>query len=108
MKKFHLAIGVSNVESSVRDYEVRLGKKADVVIPHEYALWRTEFLNFSIRSVQVEESGKLRHLGWENPQAKEFKVVRDCNGIAWEEFTADQQFEEIQQTWPQINHETRK
>lgn len=99
MKKLHLALGVSDIEASVCDYETRLGKKADLVIPGEYALWRTDTLNLSIRKSK-EEAGKLRHLGWENSEAKEFKSVIDCNGITWEEFTAKQQADEIEQAWP--------
>ena len=100
MKKLHIALSVSNVEKSVLDYSVRLGKEADLVIPGEYALWRTETLNLSIRRVSDKESGTLRHLGWENAEAKAFTAETDCNGILWEEFTAHQQAAEIEKAWP--------
>ncbi len=100
MKTIHIALGVVDVEASERDYSQRLGCKPDVVIPHEFALWRTETVNLSIRRVVQGEVGKLRHLGWEDPSSGSFSAERDVNGILWERFTAEQQAEEIRQTWP--------
>jgi hypothetical protein len=100
MKKFHIALSVSNIEQSALDYSNRLGKNPDLIIPGKYALWRTEFLNVSIRRVPHEESAKLRHLGWENPEAPAFTTDVDSNGILWEEFTVHQQALEIENAWP--------
>ena len=103
MKKIHVAIGVSDIERCVREYNRRLRQEADLVIPNQYALWRTQTLNLSIRKVSEEEAGKLRHLGWENPEAPEFSSDYDCNGILWEEFTTEQQDQEIERTWPEAH-----
>ncbi len=102
--KFHVALGVSNIERSVEDYSRRLGQQADVIIPDEYALWRTQTLNVSIRKVPPEKSGTLRHLGWELDGAENFSTETDSNNILWEYFSADQQADEIAQTWPGISY----
>ena len=107
MKRFHIAIGVSNIEQSVLDYSLRLAQQPNVVIPKEYALWRTPTLNFSIRKVSQEESGSLRHLGWESSDSAHFSTDIDGNGLLWEQITADQQDEEIRQTWPKRPNDTR-
>lgn len=62
MKKFHIALAVTDIEASVNDYAQRLGHRPDVVIPHEYALWRTPALNLSIRRAPAVVGGTLRHL----------------------------------------------
>lgn len=85
MKRFHLSLNVSSIEESVLDYSGRLDQQPDVVIPNEYALWRTFTLNFSIRKVSQEESGTLRHLGWESPDTTEFSTHIDVNHIPWEQ-----------------------
>lgn len=99
MKRFHIAIGARDVKQSVDDYSARLGCEPSLVVPDEYALWRTNQLNFSIRKVH-EATGLLRHLGWEDPSAPAFGECVDVNGIVWEQFTAEQQSAEIAQTWP--------
>jgi len=104
MKRFHLALGVFNIEESVIEYSTRLEQQPDVTIPNEYALWRIATLNFSIRKVNQEESGRLRHLGWESSDATEFTTVIDVNHIPWEHFTAAHQDEEIRRTWPLISN----
>lgn len=104
MKRFHIALGVADVEASVQDYRQRLGSPPDLLIPGEYALWRTDTLNVSIRKVASAEAGALRHLGWEDPSAPAFSAEHDVNGILWERFTAGQQAEEIQQIWPSPNN----
>lgn len=100
MRKFHIAIGVSNIEASVQDYSARFCRSPEVVIPNEYALWRTDALNFSIRKVSGRESGKLRHLGWEDTLCMAFTTETDVNGIFWEHFSKEQQSEEIREIWP--------
>jgi len=107
MKKLHLAIGVSNINSSVEEYSRRLGQKADVVIPEQYALWRTQTLNVSIRKVVGDAVGQIRHLGWENSEATVFTSEYDGNHILWEEFTANQQAQEIEKTWPGTGYKPR-
>ncbi len=99
IKRFHIALGVANIEESVKDYSTRLAQSPDIIIPNEYALWRTPTLNFSIRTVSKAERGHLRHLGWELSDATQFLTEIDSNGIPWESFTAAQQDEEIKDTW---------
>lgn len=99
MKRFHLALSVANVERSIAEYTERLSVAPEVVVPGEYALWRTVSLNFSIRRSN-EPSGTLRHVGWEDSKAAGFTVERDVNGIAWERFNPEAQAEEIRRLWP--------
>lgn len=99
MKRIHIALGVKNIADSIEEYSKRLGCKPCVVIPHEYALWRNEIVNFSIRKTN-EEMG-LRHLGWEDDQAEHFTTETDVNGIKWERFTSVHQAEEIHSLWPE-------
>lgn len=104
MRKFHIALAVTDIEASVSDYAQRLGCCPDIIIPHEYALWRTEALNLSIRTVSSGEGGTLRHLGWEDPASPTFSAERDVNGILWEHFSPEQQAEEVRQTWPNVTY----
>ncbi|EDY38249.1 conserved hypothetical protein [Cyanobium sp. PCC 7001] len=104
MKKLHIALSTHSIEASVRDYSQRLGSEPSVVIQGQYALWRTDTLNLSIRQAASGPPGELRHLGWEDPQAPAFTQDVDVNGITWERFTARQQAEEIRQLWPEANH----
>jgi len=103
MKRFHIAIGVADISRSIDDYTRRLGCPPSVVVPHEYALWRTSTINLSIRRTR-EDVGTLRHLGWEDPLAPNFVTERDVNGIVWEHFSAEQQTREILETWPHANN----
>ena len=107
MKKLHIALGVSDIEQSVLEYSTRLNQEPDLVISGEYALWRTNTLNMSIRRVPDEKSGQLRHLGWENPEATAFTAAEDSNGILWEEFTAQQQASEIERAWPGTQYQPK-
>jgi hypothetical protein len=104
MKRFHIAIGVTDLSRSIADYSIRLGCKPCVVVPDEYALWRTDSLNFSIRVTETE-TGSVRHLGWEDPAASGFSSTNDVNGILWERFTAEQQADEIRELWPDAEFE---
>ncbi|MDY6784089.1 MAG: hypothetical protein SW833_16335 [Cyanobacteriota bacterium] len=101
MKKFHIALSVNNLAASIEDYSKRLGCQPCVAIANEYALWRTESVNFSIRQTG-EASGTLRHLGWEDSQAVSFSKEVDINGIEWEEFNARTQADEIEKIWPHV------
>lgn len=100
MRKFHIALSVVDIEDSVRDYSERLGGAPTILIAGEYALWRTECLNFSIRKVANAKAGTLRHLGWEDAAADAFSSNIDVNGIVWERFTEAQQRAEIKTIWP--------
>ncbi|MDX8385956.1 MAG: hypothetical protein R8M11_05515 [Gallionella sp.] len=103
MKTLHLALSVSDIEQSVVDYSARLGLQPVVVVPGEYALWRTDTLNLSIRK-SSESPGTMRHLGWEDAKAIDFSDEIDCNGITWERFTAEQQADEINEIWPETHY----
>lgn len=100
MRRLHVAIGTTDIEASVQDYSARFGCAPEVVIPNQYALWRTDTLNFSIRKVPGEEAGSLRHLGWEDPSCEAFSTETDVNCIVWESFSKEQQAAEIGAAWP--------
>lgn len=100
MKRLHLAISINDLETSIQDYSKRLGSSPQVVIPGEYALWRTESVNLSIRKDPNVKPGSLRHLGWEDDSAEEFSSDTDCNGILWEHFAFNHQKQEILDVWP--------
>jgi hypothetical protein len=101
--KFHIALGVVDIGASVPEYSRRLGCEPQLVVPNEYALWRTDTLNFSIRRVSAAEAGALRHLGWEDPDAGEFSTETDVNGVLWERFAPEHQRDEILTIWPAAN-----
>ena len=100
MKKLHLAIATNDIAVSVQDYTLRLGSQPCVAVDNQYALWRTETINMSVRQDSSCKPGELRHLGWEDPEALQFTSSTDVNDILWEHFSAAQQAEEIEQTWP--------
>lgn len=99
MKKLHISIAVASIEESVKDYSARFEQKPDLVIDRTYALWRTPTLNFSIRE-ESANTGKLRHLGWEDASAASFTADNDVNGIPWENFNPHNQADEINSIWP--------
>ena len=107
MKKLHIAISTNKIEETIKDYSARLEAEPCTVVSGEYALWRTETLNLSIRQDPKCTSGELRHLGWEDPTTTEFSEDTDVNGIVWEKFTAQQQANEINEFWPQANYEPK-
>lgn len=100
MQKIHLAISTNDVAATVADYSRRLECPPCVVVPGEYALWRTDIVNLSVRRDRAAPPGSLRHLGWEDPAAKAFSTDTDVNGIVWERFSANQQAQEIEDLWP--------
>jgi len=104
MKKFHISIATDNIENSVEDYSKRLGKSPDSQLDNQYAFWRTEYLNFSIRCDKSVPVGTLRHLGWEDSEAKTFSTDEDVNGVLWENFSAALQLEEVAALWPEASH----
>jgi hypothetical protein len=97
MQKFHIALEVEDIVDSVHEYSKRLGHEPEVVVAGEYALWRTDTLNFSIR--KGINPGTLRHLGFEDSNAPHFSKDTDVNGVVWEHFTAKQQQDEIENIW---------
>ena len=97
-RRIHVALGVEDVNRSVEDYSERLGCRPVAHIQGEYALWRTNEVNLSIRRSSGPAS--LRHLGWEEASAPEFRSDVDVNGITWEHFSAEQQDAEILRHWP--------
>ena len=98
-KKFHIAIAVKDIEATVQEYSRRLDTTPTLVVADEYALWRTEALNFSIRKTK-DTPGTVRHVGWEDPAAVGFTRETDANGLLWECFTEQEQQAEIVQLWP--------
>jgi hypothetical protein len=107
MKKLHIAISTNLLEETVADYSQRLGQQPCSWIPNEYALWRTESLNISVRQAVNGKPGELRHLGWEDATATAFSQDTDVNGIDWERFTAQQQADEINALWPQAKYQPK-
>src|SRR5262249_40275537 len=99
MTRIHIALAVTDVSASIEDYSRRLGCPPSVVVGDEYALWRTEQVNLSIRRTSGE-AGVLRPLRWEDPDATRFSQETDVNGIVWERFSAELQAREITDTWP--------
>jgi catechol 2,3-dioxygenase-like lactoylglutathione lyase family enzyme len=94
MKRFHIALAVRDLAASMADYSTRLGQQPHAVVAGQYAMWRTDLLNFSINQ-NPERAGQLRHIGFEDDSAKDFTSTRDVNGIEWEHFSAQAQDERI-------------
>ncbi len=94
MKRFHIALAVTDLQASIADYTQRLGQDPTVVVLDKYAMWRTDLLNFSINQLP-ERAGQLRHLGFEDDTAQGFSSDRDTNGIEWELFSPQAQDEKI-------------
>ncbi len=105
MKKLHIAISTNKIEETIKDYTKRLGMEPCSFIPNEYALWRTDSLNVSIRQDATCKPGELRHLGWEDDSAHEFSKEKDINGITWERFSSQQQADEINNIWPEAKYQ---
>jgi catechol 2,3-dioxygenase-like lactoylglutathione lyase family enzyme len=99
MKRVHIAIGVADFDASVADYTGRLEAVPVVVVPGEYALWRTDILNLSIRKVPTGSTA-IRHIGIEDDAAPGFSASVDVNGIEWEMFSPEAQMAEILALWP--------
>jgi hypothetical protein len=105
MRKLHIAISTDRIDETIEDYSERLGVRPCSSIPGEYALWRTESLNVSVRQDSSCAPGSLRHLGWEDPSATEFSQDSDVNGIVWERFAAQHQADEINEIWPEVKYQ---
>ena len=103
MKKFHVSISVSNIDASIEEYSKKLGCEPCLKIPNEYALWRTDTLNFSIGKSE-ENPGNISHIGWEDSRLSSFKEEKDINGITWEYFDPKSQEKEINNHWENVNY----
>jgi hypothetical protein len=104
MKRIHIAIAVADITASVADYSQRLDCQPCVVVAGEYALWRTDTINFSIRQTG-EAVGLVRHLGWEDDSATVFSKEVDVNGLVWERFNAENQAAEIKDIWSNVDYQ---
>lgn len=101
--KVHLAVAVLDVAASVAEYSAMLGREPDLVIAPDYALWRTETLNLSIRKTG-EAPGVVRHVGFERDDATAFEAYTDQNGLLWETFSKHHQAEEIRSAWKDVDY----
>jgi hypothetical protein len=97
--KVHIAIGVADVERSLDEYSRLAGSEPELVVAGEYALWRTEVLNLSIRRV-TDGVGTVRHVGFERDDVASFSAITDQNGVVWETFCRQDQLKEIELAWP--------
>lgn len=98
-QRVHIALGVPDLATAIQDYERFLGLPPELVVPDEYALFRTAELNLSLR-VQTGTPG-VRHLGFENDAADRFTTWTDSHGFVWENFSPAAQLAEIRETWPE-------
>ena len=94
MKRFHIALAVENLDSSIEDYSLRLGQNPTVVVSDKYAMWRTDTLNFSINQIP-DRAGQLRHVGFEDESVQGFSSNYDTNGLEWELFSPEAQDQKI-------------
>ena len=94
MKRFHIALAVENLDSSIEDYSLRLGQNPTVVVSGKYAMWRTDTLNFSINQIP-DRAGQLRHVGFEDESVQGFSSDYDTNGLEWELFSPEAQDQKI-------------
>lgn len=105
--RVHLAVAVADLTQSVAEYSRLLGHSPVVVVPGEYALWRTPELNFSIRKTG-DAPGSVRHVGFERDDATEFSKYVDANGLVWETFSRVHQADEITALWPEARYDLRE
>lgn len=98
MKRFHIALAVAKLDESIADYSRRLGQPPSAVVPGQYAMWRTDLLNFSINE-KPEKSGQLRHVGFEDDASDGYSSSVDVNGLEWELFSVAEQDARIISTY---------
>jgi len=99
-RKIHIALSVGKLDEIIDDYSRRLGCKPEVIVQNQYALWRTETVNLSIRVDPEVAPGSLRHLGFEDENVEGFTSSTDPLGIVWESFREQDQKAEINDAWP--------
>ena len=104
MRKIHIALSTRDLQSSAKEYSARPRCEPCSLVADEYALWRTESINLSLRNDPNCSAGELRHLGWEDSDAQEFSKESDVNGIVWENFRASHQADEINNMWPSAQY----
>ena len=98
MKRFHIALAVANLDESISDYSRRLGQPPSAIVPGQYAMWRTDLLNFSINQMpggNANAAGQLRHVGFEDDAVTGYSSTIDVNSIEWESFSQKEQDERI-------------
>jgi hypothetical protein len=98
-ERIHVAIAVSDIDLSIQEYTQLTGTEPELVVPGEYALFRTESMNLSLRRTG-DAPGTVRHLGFERDDASHFSVYRDRHGLVWENFNREHQRDEIAAAWP--------
>jgi catechol 2,3-dioxygenase-like lactoylglutathione lyase family enzyme len=98
MRRFHIALAVASLDTSIADYSERLGQPPAAVVPGLYAMWRTDLLNFSINETP-ERAGQLRHVGFEDDAVDGYTKSTDVNGLEWELFSAAEQDSRIVSTY---------
>ena len=94
MKRFHIALAVDDLDTSIKDYSQRLQQEPTVIVAEKYAMWRTDTLNFSINQIPGQ-AGQLRHVGFEDEAKEGFSSDFDSNGLGWEHFSPDAQDQKI-------------
>ena len=97
--RVHIAIAVTDINKSIDEYSQYLKCQPEKVIDNEYALFRAESLNLSLR-VTKDEAGTVRHLGFEDESFDGFSTFTDSNGLLWEQFNRKEQLKEIDEAWP--------
>ena len=63
MHRIHIALGVDDLDATIRDDTDQLGVGPIVVVPGTDALWRTAEANLSVSS-EVGRTERLRHIGF--------------------------------------------
>lgn len=94
MRRFHVALAVDDLRSTIADYSARLGAEPVAVVEGTYALWRTDEVNLSVHE-EPAAAGRLRHVGFEDDDAAARTEERDVNGLLWESFSPTWQDEGI-------------
>lgn len=107
MERVHIAIGVSSLSESISFYEKKFSVSPELIIPHEYALFKTETMNISLRVVPENQIG-VRHVGVESMRFDSFTAEKDPSGVLWESFNEQAQYDEIEEIWPNSIKENSK
>ena len=57
MRRIHIALGVRSLTDSIADYTQRLAAQPHVIVPDQYALWRTDTVNPAVYQAMVTRAG---------------------------------------------------
>lgn len=87
MKRFHVSVSVTDLDTSIAEYARRFGKPPRTIVRDTYAMWRTDQVNFSVVH-DPAHAGELRNLGFEDDDAADYERELDTNGVAWERFSS--------------------